>query len=283
MNFGIRAQHRVRRAVAYVGMFFVLLFTLFPIYWMVLTAIKPKEQLFTRIPVFWTWQPTLDSIRSLLAAPDIAFPILARNSLLVALSVTACALAISTLAALSLTRLRYWGRATLGNLIFFAYLLPPALLFIPMYILITRIQVRDTLLGLVLAYLTFSVPFCTWMLRGYFVSIPRELEEAGMVDGCTRLQALWHIVLPVATPGVVAAAIFAFTQSFNEFLYAMVLTDQITSRTLPVGLSFLMILDTYQYDQLMAGALLIAIPSFVLYTIGQRFVVAGLTAGAVKD
>jgi multiple sugar transport system permease protein len=250
-----------------------------PLYWMVTTAIKTNKELyedFTYIPR----QPTLENFQRVIVREELLTNI--RNSFSVAMSTTLITVVVSALAAFSIVRYRYRGRDWIGRFILFKYLLPTAMLFVPLYAIITTLGLGNTQRALILTYLTFTVPFCTWMLMGYFRGIPSELEEQAMVDGCTKVGALFRILLPLSAPGLVASAIFSFTLAWNEFLLALVFTMDQSTMTVPIKLSMMVVGDQYIWGQLMAGAVLASIPVGVLYFLGQRFVVQGLAAGAVK-
>jgi len=205
-----------------------------------------------------------------------------RNSAIVALSTTGIVLVIATLAAYSLTRLRYPGRSAMARGVLFVYLIPGSLMFIPMYLIIVRLRLQDTYLGLIIANMTFSVPFCTWLLMGYLRNISVEMEEAALIDGCTRLSSLWYIVIPLSVPGMVASSIFTFNGVWNEFIFALILTQDERHRMLSVGLSNFYRTDYYMIGPMMAGSLIAMTPVVILYIISQRYVVSGLAAGAVK-
>lgn len=258
----------------------ILAIVLVPLYWMLLTAIKPNSELYHPSSLLWVRNPTLAHFQELFTTTP--FLIQARNSLMVASIATVVTTITSTLAAYSLARLNYPGRSVAAAAVFFSYLVPPTLLFIPMYSMWAGAGLINTPWVLVLSYLTLTVPFCTWMLRGYFHTIPRDLEEAARVDGCSRLQTLWLIVVPLAAPGIVASALFAFTLAWNEYLYAFIFTSQATVTTAPVGLASLIMGDVFLWGQIMAGAVVMAIPILLIYVFGQRFIVGGMTAGAVK-
>lgn len=250
-----------------------------PLYWMVTTAIKTNKELyedFTYIPR----APTLENFQRVIVREEILTNI--RNSFSVAMLTTAITVIVSALAAFSIVRYRYRGRDWIGRFILFKYLLPTAMLFVPLYVIVTTLGLGNTQRALILTYLTFTVPFCTWMLMGYFRGIPSELEEQAMVDGCTKVGALFRILLPLSAPGLVASAIFSFTLSWNEFLLALVFTMDHRTMTVPIKLSMMVVGDQYIWGQLMAGAVLASIPVGILYFLGQRFVVQGLAAGAVK-
>jgi multiple sugar transport system permease protein len=250
-----------------------------PLYWMVTTAIKTNKELYEDFSYF-PRKLTLENFTRVIVREQLLTNI--RNSFSVAAGTTIITVVVSAMAAFSITRYRYHGRDWIGKLILFKYLLPSAMLFIPLYVIITALGLGNTQQGLTLTYLTFTIPFCTWMLMGYFRGMPVELEEQAMVDGCTKLGALWRILLPLSAPGLVASAIFSFTLAWNEFLLALVITMDQSTMTVPIKLSMMVVGDQYIWGQLMAGAVLASIPVAILYFIGQRFVVQGLSAGAVK-
>ncbi len=250
-----------------------------PLFWMVTTAIKTNKELyedFTYLPQ----RPTLENFVRVIQREDLLTNI--RNSLAVALTTTVITVVVSALAAFSIVRYRYPGREMVGRFILFKYVLPTAMLFVPLYAIVVALGLGNTLQSLMLTYLSFTVPFCTWMLMGYFRSIPPELEEHAMVDGCTKVGAMVRILLPLSAPGLVASAIFSFTLSWNEFLLALVFTVDHRTMTVPIRLSMMVVGDQYIWGQLMAGAVLASVPVAILYFIGQRFVVQGLAAGSVK-
>jgi len=251
-----------------------------PLFWMVTTAIKTNKELyedFSYVPQ----RPTLENFVRVIVREKLLTNI--RNSFTVAMITTLITVVVSSLAAFSIVRYRYPGREWIGRLILFKYLLPSAMLFVPLYVIVTALGLGNTQQGLILTYLTFTIPFCTWMLMGYFRGMPVELEEQAMVDGCTKIGAMLRILLPLSAPGLVASAIFSFTLAWNEFLLALVITMDQSTMTVPIKLSMMVVGDQYIWGQLMAGAVLASIPVGILYFIGQRFVVQGLAAGAVKS
>ena len=274
------AIERLQTTVAYVVLGFLLLLVLFPFYWMTITSFKTEDQMRSLVSMFWPSPFVVENYTQLLTKTD--FAIWYRNSALVAISSTLVATAIGTIGAYALARLRFLGRAFLSSATLITYLVPPSILFIPLYAQIRTMGLADSLAGLVAAYPSFTVPFVTWLLMGYFGSIPEELEEAAMIDGATRFGAFRRIILPLAAPGVLAAGLFAFTQAWNEFLYALVFISDVKQRTLPVGLSTFITGDVYGWGYLMAGAVLTTLPVIVVYTYLQRYMVEGLTAGSVK-
>ena len=251
-----------------------------PLYWMVTTAIKTNAELYEDFSYF-PRRPTLENFQRVIVREDLLTNI--RNSFSVAMTTTCITVMVSAMAAYSIVRYHYPGRDWIGRLILFKYLLPSAMLFVPLYVIVTALGVGNTQQGLMLTYLTFTIPFCTWMLMGYFRGVPSELEEQAMVDGCTKMGAMLRILLPLSAPGLVASAIFSFTLAWNEFLLALVITTDQRTMTVPIKLSMMVVGDQYIWGQLMAGAVLASIPVAILYFIGQRFVVQGLAAGAVKN
>jgi multiple sugar transport system permease protein len=274
------AIERLQATAAYAVLAFLLLFVLFPFYWMTITSFKTEDQMRSLVSMFWPAPVVVENYTQLLTKTD--FAVWYRNSALVAVSSTLVATAIGTVGAYALARLRFLGRAFLSSATLITYLVPPSILFIPLYAQIRTMGLADSLAGLIAAYPSFTVPFVTWLLMGYFGSIPEELEEAAMIDGATRFGAFRRIILPLAAPGVLAAGLFAFTQAWNEFLYALVFISDVKQRTLPVGLSTFITGDVYGWGYLMAGAVLTTLPVIVVYTYLQRYMVEGLTAGSVK-
>jgi len=274
------AIDRRQTTAAYVVRAFLLLRVLFPFYWMTIPSCLTEYQIPTLRRRFCPGPLLLENYTQLLTKTD--FAIWYRNSAAVAISSTLVATAIGTIGAYALARLRFLGRAFLSSATLITYLVPPSILFIPLYAQIRTMGLADSLAGLIAAYPSFTVPFVTWLLMGYFGSIPEELEEAAMIDGATRFGAFRRIILPLAAPGVLAAGLFAFTQAWNEFLYALVFISDVKQRTLPVGLSTFITGDVYGWGYLMAGAVLTTLPVIVVYTYLQRYMVEGLTAGSVK-
>lgn len=251
----------------------------FPMYWMILTSLKTPREIY-RTPSLWADQITFQNYVTLFTDKGFAQPIM--NSLIVAISVTVVSVVISSFAAYSMVRFRYRFRGAFGKLILFAYLTPTSLLFIPISILMARLGLSNSLHGLILIYLSFSLPLSTWLLQGYFRAVPRELEEQGMIDGHSRLGALMRIVLPLSAPGIAAVSIFTFTGAWNELLLALVLVTSESARTAPLALNYLITSDVLPWGPLMAGAVISSVPLMILYFIAQRFMVQGLTAGSVK-
>ncbi len=280
----LRENYRLRQLIGRIGLYVALLFFLvwvvFPFYWMVATSVRPNAELYSRNVTLLPQEFTLDHYRTEL--DRFQFGVRLRNSIVVASATTVLTMAVSSLGAFSVTRLRYRGRAAIARSILFVYLIPGSLLFIPLYIIVSSMGLTNTLLSLIVTYLTFSIPFCTWMLMGYFRNIPKDMEEAAMIDGCTRFQTFYKILLPLAAPGLVAAGIFAFTLSWNEFLFALIFITSSQLQTVPVGLASHIVADIYMWGPLMAGSTMAAIPVIILYMLAQRALVQGLFAGSVR-
>ena len=266
----------------YSGLIFFLVTMLFPFYWMLITSITPDAVIYdiNRNSLI-VLQPTIEHYIKLIQ--DSPFLLWFKNSLQVAIVSTSISLVVGTMAAYSLARLRFRGGQTMGMLIFVTYLVPTTLLFLPLAYVVRNLGMFDKPIALMVTYPTFLIPFCTWLLMGYFKGIPRELEECAMVDGCTRFGAFFRIVLPISLPGLVSAGLFAFTLSWNEFIYALTLAQSNSVKTLPTGVvSQLVLGDVYFWGQLMAAALLGSVPIAILYSFFLEYYVKGMTAGAVK-
>ena len=257
-------------------------FLLFPFAWMLIVSIKPDQALLdTRVNPFAVVQPTLQHYRFLLT--ETAFPRWTMNTLIVTLGATALSLFCSILIGYALGRFRFRGGNTMGIAIFLLYLVPPTLLFIPLSQIISRFGLYNSYWSLILVYPTFLIPFASWLLMGYFRTISRELEDAALVDGATRMQAMMRIVLPLAIPGVLSAGIFCFTLGWNEFLYALVFMGSGDMKTVPVGVvSDFIKADVYFWGVLMAAGILGSVPVALAYAFLVDNYVSGLTAGATK-
>ena len=273
----------LRKTLLHVGLVPFLLFALFPFYHMTLTSLKQDRELYDRyaVPLIIRQGPTLEHYAKLLRETE--FLTWTKNSLLVTALATGASLLIGTVAAYALARLKFFGVGSFGTGIFVTYLVPTTLLFLPLAQVVNWLGLGDSKWALVLTYPTFLVPFCTWLLMGYFRTVPKEVEECAMVDGATRIQALWRIVLPIAVPGLVCAALFAFTLSWNEFIYALTFTSSSEQITASVGVTSELIRgDSYFWGELMAGAILGSVPIVILYVFFLDYYVSGLTAGAIK-
>lgn len=272
-----------RRVVTlYVPLAVFVFVLLFPFYWMAVTSFKPNDELLSREGnPFWVVNPTLAHIHKLLF--QTAYPEWLWNTVIISVVATFVSLLASVLAAYAIERLRFHGSKQVGLSIFLAYLVPPSILFIPLATIVFKLGLFDTRWALILTYPTFLIPFCTWLLMGYFRSIPYELEECALIDGATRMQILWKIILPLAVPGLISAGIFAFTLSWNEFIYALTFVSSSEVKTVPVGVvTELVEGDVYHWGALMAGALLGSLPVAIIYSFFVEYYVSGLT-GAVKE
>ena len=272
-----------RMVVLYLPLAVFVFVLLFPFYWMGVTALKPNAELtnFNDYSPFWPSSPTFEHIKYLVT--ETSYPGWLWNTLLVALGSTVLSLFCAVLAAYAIERVRFQGSRVTGLLIFLAYLVPPSILFIPLAYMTIRLGIYDSRMALILTYPTFLVPFCTWLLMGYFRSIPYELEECALVDGASRWEILTRIMLPLAVPGLISAGIFAFTLSWNEFIYALTLIGSSENKTVPVGvLTELVRGDVYEWGALMAGALLGSLPVVILYSFFVDYYVSSMT-GAVKE
>ena len=280
MNYLVSLPRRVVTVYVPIAAFLIVL--LFPLYWMAITALKPDAELLSREGnPFWVQNPTLTHIKKLLF--ETAYPDWLWNTILVTVTSTVISIFASVLAAYAIERLRFRGSRYVGMSIFLAYLVPPSILFIPLAAIVYKLDLFDTRLALILTYPTFLIPFCTWLLMGYFKSIPIELEECALIDGASRFQILMRIVMPLAVPGLISAGIFAFTLSWNEFIYALTFISSSEVKTVPVGVvTELVEGDVYHWGSLMAGALFGSLPVAILYSFFVEYYVSGLT-GAVKE
>ena len=272
-----------RRAVTvYLPLVVFLIVLLFPFYWMAITSVKPDSELLSRDGnPFWVIGPTLDHFHKLLF--ETSFPQWMWNTVLVSVVSTGFSLFASVLAAYAIERLRFTQAKHVGLAIFLAYLVPPSILFIPLANVVYQLGLFDTRWALILTYPSFLIPFCTWLLMGYFRSIPFELEECALIDGASRWQILVKIILPLAVPGLISAGIFAFTLSWNEFIYALTFVSSSEVKTLPVGVVTELVQgDVYQWGPLMAGALLGSLPVAFVYSFFVEYYVSGMT-GSVKE
>lgn len=275
-----RRRRFVRRvAVNLVGVV-VFVLMVFPVYWMISTAFKPSQDILTFTPKWFPSPATLDNFRDAIGRDYFWDGV--RNSLIVVSAVTVFSLLLAFLAALALAKFRFYGRKGFIVLIIGVQMVPLNALIIPLYILLSRAGQVDKLTGLVVTYLTFVLPFCVWTLRGFMLGVPRELEEASMVDGTTRFGAFVRILLPLVAPGLVATSIFAFIQVWNEFIIAYVLLNSPEKQTLTVWLVGFTSLRGTNWGPLMAGATLTAIPVVVFFVLVHRRIAFGLTAGAVR-
>ncbi len=274
-----RIPESVFRVISAAVITLLLSMIIFPLYFMVITAFKVEREIYSEL----TWvpqNPTLENFYNVFY--NFGIPLYLRNTLIVASMTTVLVVIVSILASYALTRLRFPGRAGMARGVLFVYLVPSSLMLIPMYLIIVQLGLKDTYTGLVVANMSFSVPFCTWLLMGYLRSISAEMEEASLIDGCTRLMSLWYIVIPLSVPGIVTAAIFIFNNVWNEFIFALVLAQDDAHKMISVGLANFYRADFYMVGPMMAGSIIAMLPVVILYILAQRYVVSGLSAGAVK-
>ena len=277
------ARTPARFVKVYLPLAIIMVVLLFPFYWMVLTAVKPDEQLIdlnTYNP-FWTWNPTFKHIHKLLF--ESAYPRWLWNTMFIAVTATALSIFASVLAAYAIVRLRFSGANVVGGLIFLAYLVPPSILFIPLSTVIYQYGLFDTPFALILTYPTILIPFSTWLLMGYFKSIPYELEECALMDGASRWEILTKIIVPLSVPGLISASIFGLTLCWNEFIYALSFITSDSNKTVPTAIvSGFVDGDIFRWGALMAGAFIGSLPLVVLYSFFVEYYVSAMT-GAVKE
>jgi ABC-type glycerol-3-phosphate transport system permease component len=252
----------------------------FPLLWMFLTSIKPDREILTAIPTFWTSEPTFGAYTRLFE--QTKFWIYFKNSLIVAGGTTLLTIVVGSLAAYAITRFAFRGRNFIAGGMLFTYMFAPIMIVIPFYIMMRQAGLTNSHLGLILAYTTFCLPFCMWLLRSFFQSIPIDLEEAAMIDGCSRPQAVLRVIFPLALPGVIAVAIFTFIVAWNDYLFARVLIGADDLKTLPVGIQDLYESTVTDWGMVMAAGVMISIPALLFFLAVQRYLIAGWGAGAVK-
>jgi multiple sugar transport system permease protein len=271
---------RLQTLAGYAVLLVLVVWTLGPLYWMVTTSVKTNAEVYGTSATLWPRRPTLENYAVLFSrTPFLTY---FRNSAVIALATTVLTVISSALGAYALARLEFPGRRLLARALVYTYLVPQSLLFIPLFTILVNAGLSNTRHGLVLAYLGFTVPFCTWLLMGYFLSVPVELEEAGLVDGCSRLGVLFRIVMPVTLPALAVTAFFSFTLSWNEYLYASVFVTDVNVRTIPTGIPSFIVEDVFFWGPMMASTVLSAVPPLVVYFVFQRWLITGLTLGAVK-
>ena len=260
-----------------------LVVVLFPFYWMVITTFKRDNDLYnlTGVPFWFKESPTLSHIQLLLN--DTMFLTWLKNSLFIGVAVVIITLVLGLPAAYGLARLRFFGNQTLSTAMLLSYLIPPALLFLPLSQVVRKIGFVDSIWSLILVYPSFTLPFCTWLLMGFVRTVPAEIEESAQLDGCTRFQTFRLIVIPVIVPGIITAGIFAFTLTYQEFIYALTFVSASANKTIAYGVTTDLIRgDVFYWGSLMAGALIGAVPVAIVYAFSLDHFIHGLTAGALK-
>lgn len=273
-------KSRKKAIITYLVLAVLSVWTIGPIYWVVVTSFKYDKEIYGSQATLLPRQFTLRNYGAILL--ERPFPNFFYNSMRVALVTTLASIFLGTLAAYAFIYLRFRGRRFMARSMIITYLIPPVLLAFPLFAVLREMGLIDTIYGLMLAHLTFTVPFCTWMLMSYLRTIPKELHEAALVDGCTHLGALFRVIFPLVGPAIAVVTLFSFTLSWNEFLYAIMFTQNKWSQTITSGLSSLMVEDIFFWGQMMAGSFLASIPTIVIYFFFQRFMTKGLVLGAVK-
>jgi multiple sugar transport system permease protein len=276
----VRRPGRRRRPLLYVGAVLLVMAAAFPLFWMLSTSLKPADEIFATPPRMIPVHPTLENFGRLFS--QTSFLTYFRNSATVASMAVLLTLSVSALGAYGLTRFSFSGRDKVAGLILATYMFAPVMIIIPFYILVKQLGIVNTHLALVLSYTTFCLPFCLWLLRAFFSSIPLELEEAALVDGAGRGRAVWHVVLPLALPGLIATAIFTFILAYNDFLFSMVLITSEELKTLPVGVNDLFNATIVDWGMIMAAGVMITAPAVLFFAAVQRYLVQGWGAGGVK-
>ncbi len=275
-----RKWRTAKKFLLYFTVVITMLFVIFPFIWMVLTSIKPVETIFDMPPEIFPRHPTLAHYQRLFQVTR--FPTYFKNSLIVTLSVVAVTILMSTLGAYSVTRFRYRGRRAIAYSSLFTYMFPPILLAIPLFVIMSRLRLSNTYYGLTIALLTRTLPFCLWLLWGFFKSIPLELEEAAMIDGASRLRAFWNVVLPLALPGISAAATFAFILAWNNYTYAFILMPSEEMKVLTVGIARFAAVKGIEWGLIMSSTFIFVIPALLFLALVQRTLIKGWGAGGVK-
>jgi multiple sugar transport system permease protein len=276
----ITGTDRRLKAIGNVFLLVFVIWTLIPFYWMVVTSLKKHDEIYGTTATLWPQRPTLENYRVLFFETN--YFLFFRNSMVVALATTALTVSAASLAAYAIARLDFPGRKLLARGMIYSYLVPQSLLFIPLFAIMVTVGLTNSLTGLTIAHMGFTIPFCTWLLMGYFMSMPIELEEAALVDGCTRLGVLFRIILPISLPALAVVAFFSFTLSWNEYLYAIVFNSDPHVLTIPTGLSNFVVEDVFFWGPIMASTVLTVMPPLAVYFFFQRWLITGLTMGAVK-
>jgi multiple sugar transport system permease protein len=256
-------------------------FVLVPVLWMIVTALKPETDLFSTPPRLWPTAPTLDAFRRVFT--DYPFADYFRNSLIVVIASTGISLVFSSLSAYGVSRFKFRGRGSFLTFLLISQMFPSVMLVIPYFKIIQVAGLYNTYAALIVTYVSFTMPFCSWMMYGYFKSIPRELDEAATIDGASPLRTFLSVVLPLSLPGIVATAIYAFITGWNEYLFALILTSSEDMKTVPVGIGQLIGQYKIQWNDLMAASIYAVVPLMVLFVFLQRYLISSLTAGAVKS
>ena len=275
-----KTSKAIKMTTTYVILIISLLWTIFPLYWMVKSSFTIDKEMYVARPALFDIAFTTEHYVDLMV--NAKFLVNLGNSLMIAAITTIFGLTVSVFASYAMTRLKYPGRKFFSSTVIISYLLPTAVLFIPMYIFVSKLGLGGTRWAMLVIYPTFVVPYCCYMLRSYFTAIPYALEEAALIDGCTRLQSLRHIVVPIALPGIAVTATFAFTMSWNEYLYAMIMPTSMKEMTATVAISSWKYGDIVNWGRIMAGCVVASLPVTIIYIIAQSLLVSGKADGSVK-
>jgi len=276
----ISGTRRLQRNLGTAFLILFVIWTLAPFYWMLVTSLKEHDEIYGTTATLWPHKPTLESFRILFFKTD--YFLFFQNSMIVALATTFFTVLFASFGAYAITRLDFPGRKLFARGMIYSYLVPQSLLFIPLFAIMVTFGLTNSLSGLTIAHMGFTIPFCTWLLMGYFISIPIEIEEAALLDGCSRIGVLFRIILPISLPAMAVVAFFSFTLSWNEYLYAIVFNNDPNVRTIPTGLSSFIVEDVFFWGPIMGSTFFTAIPPLIVYFIFQRWLITGLTMGAVK-
>lgn len=276
----MKVKTRQKQILTYAVLILFVIVALFPFYWITISSFKAFREMYSATPTFLPKNFIWDHYKVLLT--DLQLLITYKNSAIVTLSTIAIGLAISSVAAYALVRFEFLGRALIASSVLFVYLIPPAVLVIPLHQLLSKIGLYDSLWALIVSFPTRAVPFCTWLLMGYFKSIPREIEESAKIDGCGKLRTFFHITIPLCAPAFAAAGIFIFIMSWQLFLYPLVFVTSESKMLLPVYIKGLILGDIMKWGQLMAAAVITTVPVIILFVFIQKYIARGLLTGAVK-
>jgi multiple sugar transport system permease protein len=277
----INKNRLVNKIVVWTTLTVLLVLALFPLYWIINTSFKLDNEIYIKKPTMFPRTFSFEGYRALFE--ELSFLTYVKNSLIVSVVVSGSSVMVSMLAAYSIARLRFNAKSATSRAIFYAYLMPKTVLYIPLYMVAAALRVSNHIGSLILIYPTMIIPYATWMLISYFKTIPMEIEESAIIDGCSRVVSMVRIVFPLAAPGVIATLIFSYTFCWNEYLYALVLITKTAQKTIPLGLSDLVVDDLFNWGPLMGGSFLASIPVVFLYAIASKYVTSGLTAGSVKQ
>lgn len=277
-------MEKIKKIAFYITVITICLFTVFPALWMLSTSFKPAKEIYKLEPSFLADEPTFDGYKKMMAGSrNFNMKIWFKNSLIVATATTIFSLIIATLGGYGLSRFNFKGKMTLSYAILITQVLPGSVLIIPLYVVLNNLGLLNKMISIVIAYTTFSLPFCTWTMKGFFDSIPKSLDEAAEIDGCSKMGAFTKIITPLSVPGLVATGLFSFIAGWNEYLFASIFVQQYSKWTLTVGISTSIGQYSTDWSSVMAGSVIITIPIVILFLFLQKFLISGMTAGAVKQ